>query len=208
MSIDTDYNAWADQYDTNDNKTRDLDRKATRMVLAGLHFETVIELGCGTGKNTAWLLTNAKKVIALDFSEGMLAKAREKIDSDKVEFRLTDLNKPWDVSDSLADLVTCNLVLEHIENLDFIFEQAQRKLRTGGRFFISELHPFKQYLGTKARFETEIGIQELEVYVHHISDFTNAAEKNGFRLVKLKEWFDEDNQPGIPRLITFLFTKK
>jgi hypothetical protein len=35
-------------------------------------------------------------------------------------------------------------------------------------YFSSALHPFKQYLGSKAKFETEYGTQELETYVHHI----------------------------------------
>ena len=74
-------------------------------------------------------------------------------------------------------------------------------------FFISELHPFKQYLGSKAQYETENGTKKLEVYIHHISEYMDQAKNNGLKLVEMKEWFDENNQKGIPRLVSFVFKK-
>ena len=207
MSNEEAYNLWAEQYDSNKNKTRDLDRRSTVETLEKYAFSTVIELGCGTGKNTTYLLKKAEKIVALDFSEEMLHKAQQKIKDKRVEFRKADLLKEWKINNDFADLVTCSLVLEHIKNIDFIFEQAAQKLKQNGLFFISELHPAKQYTGSKARFSTEKGIQELEVFVHHISDYIKTANKNGFSLVEINECFDEPGESEIPRLISFVFKK-
>ena len=68
MKVENAYNIWADQYDTNSNKTRDLDTKSTIATLSKLDFSSVIELGCGTGKNTPFLLKKADKIIGLDMS--------------------------------------------------------------------------------------------------------------------------------------------
>ncbi|WP_244915934.1 methyltransferase domain-containing protein [Maribacter polysiphoniae] len=38
-----------------------------------------MELGCGTGKNTVWLLKKAQQIIGLDFPQEMLNIAKEKI---------------------------------------------------------------------------------------------------------------------------------
>jgi hypothetical protein len=84
---------------------------------------------------------------------------------------------------------------------------ASLKLKEDGLFFISELHPFKQYSGSKARYETENGTEELEVYIHHISEYIENAKTNGMELVELKEWFDEGVENEIPRLISFVFKK-
>ena len=208
MNIEQAYNSWAEQYDTNQNKTRDLDARATIETLAHYAFNSVLELGCGTGKNTAFLMTKASRIIGLDFSQEMLNAAREKITDDRVQFIKADLTKAWEVEDSFADLVTSSLTLEHIADLNHIFEQAHRKLVPGGRFFISELHPFKQYIGSKAKFKTEHGTEELETYTHHISDFVGSAEKNGFKLMALNEWFDEEPAKDMPRLISFVFQKE
>lgn len=206
MSISKAYNSWASQYDTNLNKTRDLDKKATIETLSNYHFNNVLELGCGTGKNTEWLLTKATHITGLDFSENMLLKAKEKINSTKVIFQQADLNEKWEVKNQSFDLITSSLTLEHIQNLDFIFNQSNQKLVDNGLFFICELHSFKQYIGSKARFETKNGIEELEVYMHHISEYLEIAKKNNFKLIELKEWFDENNN-DLPRLISFVFKK-
>ena len=207
MSIEKAYNIWANQYDTNHNKTRDLDQKSTIETLTKYDFENVLELGCGTGKNTMWLLKKATRIIGLDFSSEMLNKAQEKIVDHRVVFKKTDLTKNWGVDLNFADLITCSLTLEHIKDLHPIFNQASQVLKKNGLLFISELHPFKQYSGSKARYETKNGTQELEVYIHHISEYIDEAKNNNLELVELKEWFDENNKTSVPRLISFVFRK-
>lgn len=48
-------------------------------------------------------------------------------------------------------------------------------------------------------------MQELETYVHHTSEYLQVANANGFELVELKDWFYEDSENGISRLISFMF---
>jgi len=200
------YNSWSATYDTVENKTRDLEALALREMISDENLD-ILELGCGTGKNTEFLQTKAQKLIGADFSEEMLAIAKAKNNAENVEFRQIDLRENWDFSENSFDLITCSLALEHIENIDFIFQQANKVLRTGGKFYIGELHPFKQYAGTKARFETGSGVFELECFTHHISEFFSAAKINGFELIELKEWFDDDDKIQIPRLLTLVFEK-
>lgn len=207
MSIEKAYNSWADQYDTNKNLTRDLDKQVTIETLSKYRFEQVLELGCGTGKNTQWLLSVAANVIGLDFSQEMLNKAETKINDDCVSFRKADLNLPWEIENDFADLITSSLTLEHIKNLGHIFSQAKNKLKLNGLFFVCELHPFKHYSGSQAKFETDGGTQELEVYTHHISDYINAAKECNLELIEVKEWFDGETQIELPRLVSFVFRK-
>ena len=63
------YNAWACQYDNNINPTRDLDKTVTKESLSNIDFFKVLELGCGSGKNTEWFITKADKLVGLDFSK-------------------------------------------------------------------------------------------------------------------------------------------
>jgi len=201
------YNNWAAQYDTNENKTRDLEAKALTEMLAKVKFNSCLEIGCGTGKNTEWLERKAEHVTAVDLSEEMLSKAKEKIQSPKVEFLVADIKRDWMFTEKSFDLVSFSLVLEHIEDLDPIFKEVSRKLNQGGYVYIGELHPFKQYTGSKARFETERGLQIVECYNHHISDFIQPAKSNGLRLLELDEHFDNDDRSSIPRILALLFQK-
>ena len=201
------YNQWSATYDEVENKTRDLEKLAGQQILGALSFENVLELGCGTGKNTTWLSRKAKHHQAVDLSEEMMAKAKEKITADHVHFQQADITRPWDFVVRKPDLITCSLILEHIENLEFIFQQASASLVNGGHFYICELHPYKQYSGSKARFETAEGLQVLECFIHHASDYFEAAAKHHFTCIALHEWFDDNDRINPPRLISFLFRK-
>ena len=201
------YNVWAENYDTVENKTRDLEAKALRESVSGENLE-ILEIGCGTGKNTKFLLTKAKRLVGADFSAEMLERAKKKITAENIEFRQMDLREDWNFATDSFDLITCSLALEHIENIDFVFSQARKILRENGLFYIGELHPFKQYQGSKARFETGAGVFELKCFVHHVSEFFEAGKNNNFECVALKEWFDDDDKTQIPRLLTMIFRKK
>lgn len=200
------YDGWASTYDTVLNKTRDLEKTACRLTLSKIPFDTVIELGCGTGKNTVWLAKKAKHVTAADFSGEMQAVAKQKVGGN-VTFALADITQTWNFASGKADLITCSLILEHVKDLDFVFREAARHLNIDAHFYVCELHPFKQYTGSKARFENSGGLQVLDCFTHHISDFTLAALTNGFTLIELDEWFDDDDRTAVPRLISFLFRK-
>jgi ubiquinone/menaquinone biosynthesis C-methylase UbiE len=207
MSLDKAYNSWAESYDDMLNKTRDLEEKAARIMLKNAYFDSILELGCGTGKNTQWLAEQCNKLIGLDFSEEMIAKAKQKIPLDKVVLKQQNLEGEWDINKGSIALVSCSLVLEHIEDLNLIFKKVSEVLKNKGEFYLGELHPFKQYSGSKARFDNGSEIQELEVYAHHISEYLTAAKNNQLDLIDLKEWFDEDDRTKIPRLISFRFKK-
>ncbi len=207
MEVRQAYDSWADQYDTNDNKTRDLEALALKDNLADLAFDSCLEIGCGTGKNTRWLLSKSKEILAVDLSEEMLSRAKKKIQSGKVQFLQADMNQPWTFITQKYDLLVFSLVLEHIENLDPVFEKASTSLNQGGIVYLGELHPFKQYTGTKARFETAEGLQIVNCFNHHVSDFTESAKKYGFEIMDIKEYFDNDNKQSVPRILTILFRK-
>ena len=101
-------------------------------------------------------------------------------------------------------------VLEHIEHMQPAFREAARVLAIGGTFFVSELHPHKQYLGSQARFVNEQHIEtRIEAFVHHLSDYLHAAEAVGLTLEKIEEsWHsDEIGQGNPPRLLSLLFRK-
>lgn len=206
MSVYEAYTTWATTYDSDENPTRDLDQVVTRTVLAAGKYQSILEIGCGTGKNTRYLAEIGTAVHALDFSESMIEQAKAKLDADNVTFTVADLTERWPIDATMADLVVCNLVLEHIENLDFIFGEARRTLEKNGRFFICEYHPYRQYQGGKATFYRDEETIQIPAFVHHISEFTDTAKNNGFALIEFKEWQNETDE--IPRLASFVFKKK
>lgn len=207
MNVKAAYKEWSKQYDSNRNRTRDAEALVLKELLGDLTFNHILEIGCGTGKNTSFLLEKADAMTAVDLSEEMLAVAKAKITSDSVRFVNADITEDWSCISQKADLITFSLVLEHIENLEPVFQKVAKHSALDAFVYIGELHPFKQYNGSKARFETEEGTQVVSCFNHHISDFMQAAGAAGFQLVKLTEYFDANDRKSVPRILGLLFQK-
>ena len=48
-----------------------------------------------------------------------------------------DLNQPWPFADREFDVVVLQEVIEHLENIPFVFREVRRVLRVGGSFIFS-----------------------------------------------------------------------
>jgi ubiquinone/menaquinone biosynthesis C-methylase UbiE len=204
------YDRWADQYDDAPNATRDLDAVVVRRAELRLTGRDVLELGCGTGKNTAWLATQARHVLAMDFSPGMLAAARRRVAAPNVRFVQHDVRAPWPAATGTLDVVVGNLVLEHVRDLAPICAEAARVLRPGGRLFLCELHPFRQLRGGQAHFTDAATGKTVHVpaFAHAVSEYVNAGLAAGFSLRELGEWLEADAPASAPpRLLSVLFER-
>lgn len=198
------YDRWSEVYDTDTNATRDLDASVLREQPLELEGKDVLELGAGTGKNTVWLAANARRVVALDFSAGMLARARVRLGAARnVHFVVQDLREPWAVPDAAFDRVVANLVLEHISDLGPIFSEAARVLRLAGALYLCELHPFRQRLGSQAQFSGVAGRERVPAFLHDVSDYVAAGLAAGLSLRALDEWWDASaDKSSAPRLLS------
>ena len=106
--------------------------------------DTVIDLGSGAGNDcfVARHETGAEgKVIGIDFTDAMIAKARENADKlgyNNVEFRSGDI-EAMPVIDSTADVVVSNCVLNLVPNKQAVIKDIFRVLKSGGHFSISDI---------------------------------------------------------------------
>jgi malonyl-CoA O-methyltransferase len=208
--IATAYNDWAATYDTQPNRTRDLAATALRQLNLKIEGRKVIEVGCGTGRNTGWLAERAGELIGMDFSEAMLAKARARVKDSRVRFVQHDVRADWPLADATADVIVAMLILEHVEHLEAVFAEAARVLSSGGQFLLCELHPMRQLAGGQAQFNnTRTGEHQcVAAFLHDVSDYVNVGLACGFELEHMGEWRDADaSASSDPRLLSLLFRR-
>lgn len=111
----------------------------------------VLELGCGTGdmwKNRATLIYTCSRLILSDFSEGMVATAKNNIgEYDNVEYKVLDIQEiPYE--DETFDVVIANMMLYHVPDIDKGLAEVRRVLKRGGLFYCATYgeHGIIEYL--------------------------------------------------------------
>lgn len=184
------YDRWAAVYDTDRNPLSALEEPRLRRAVGAVRGLDVLDLGCGTGRHALWLARRGARVTGVDFSEGMLGRARRKRGAAKVRFVVHDLHRRLPFPDGAFDLLVSGLVLEHLGDLGRFFGEARRVLRPGGRAVVSAMHPAMFLRGTQARFTdpatgTTVRPGSLP---HQIGDFERAAHLAGFSVDATREY--------------------
>ena len=97
----------------------------------------VLELGCGTGLYTEILLKNSKIVVATDFSDEMVATAKQKRGNlQKVQLkRANALNLDFE-NESFDTVFMANLI-HIIGNAEKVIQESKRVLKSGGCLIIT-----------------------------------------------------------------------
>jgi ubiquinone/menaquinone biosynthesis C-methylase UbiE len=209
--VATAYDAWSEHYDGDPNRTRDA--AAAALDAAGLPLDGIrlVEAGCGTGRHTQTFARRAREVLALDFSEGMLARARARVAAPNVRFVRHDLREPWPVADAWADVLVSMLVLEHIDDLGPVFAQAARVLREGGTGFLCELHPTRQASGRQAEVvDPATGMRRsVQAFVHAQATYIRLAESVGFEVVDARaRGLPDDPVDAPPRVLALTLRRR
>ena len=79
IEVDTQegYDQWSLTYDSTGNPLVAIEDRAINELLGDINGKKIIDLGCGTGRNSRKLRNLGAEVTGADFSEGMLGKAKE-----------------------------------------------------------------------------------------------------------------------------------
>lgn len=151
------YEAYAPVYDVftahydSDGWLADLVEELRRHGLSG---NSVLDVGCGTGKSFLWVLRQGWRVTACDISPSMLARAREKA-GDGAELHLADMRDlprfgEFDAVWSLDDAI--NYLLSE-EELERALAGMRANLAPAGLmlFDVNTLHMYRSFFA-----ETEV----------------------------------------------------
>ena len=118
-------------------------RMLSRLDLVELKPRTVVDAGCGTGQGARALLRRypACQVIALDLSEGMLAKARRQRHWLRTPLPLCADSARMPLPDHSVDMVFSSLMMQWCNDLDGLFAEYRRILKPGGLLTFSTFGP-------------------------------------------------------------------
>ena len=196
LGVQEGYDLWSEIYDEESNSLILLEEMHLVPQLLQKQYCSILDCGCGTGRLAICLRESFSEasIVGVDFSEGMLQKARQKSVGQRISWHNADLNKPFLFADGQFDLIVSSLVIEHISALDNYFAEIRRVAATQADIFISGLHPAMHLMGISARFKNKENTSHImpESLCHNLSDVFNAAIAAGLKVVRIEEYSVDD----------------
>ncbi len=102
---------------------------------------TIVDIGCGTGKSTATIAPFVGKIIGVDHSRAMLAKAKQRakdLGLKNCDFRLADWHK-LPLKANSADAAWSTMALHHEEDPTILLKEMGRIVKRAGVVMIVDL---------------------------------------------------------------------
>lgn len=137
---DKNTNRTIEYYNTHADRYSEITRNADMSDIYQ-HFEEnlkpgsrILDLGCGSGRDSKYFLDKGYKVVSLDASEAMCRKTQELTGKAAVHMRIEDMNY-----ENEFDAVWACASLLHVAKSDMhkILEKAMKALRVGGVLYAS-----------------------------------------------------------------------
>ena len=196
------YRLWSATYDR-PNSAFDIDEPVVKEIVDSLPVGVALDAACGTGRYAQFLAERGHRVIGVDGSPDMLARAHARVP--RGEFLLGDLHQ-LPVADAEVDLVVCALALTHISTLRPVIAEFARVLRPGGHLVISDMHPERVVQGSIPSVRGADGRPgRLSAYRHLIGDYLRAALPVGLHVRRCEEPGMPTNEPPQPPDLTNTF---
>lgn len=174
------------------------ERPAMIDLLGDVSACRVLEVGCGAGPLTAWLVDHGATVTAMDVSSSMLALAQQRV-GPAVSFHLADVAEPLAfAADGEFDVIVASLVLHYLKDWKPALTEFRRVVNPDGYVLFSTHHPamdwqihsLDDYFAVKEVSETwTLGSKEFEVsfWRRPLTEISSAIAATGFVIDRLVE---------------------
>jgi SAM-dependent methyltransferase len=187
---------------------------ALRALLPDLRGLNVVDLGCGYGWFCRWAREQgAARILGLDVSEKMLARAKAMTSAAGIVYEQADLES-FELAETSFGVAYSSLVLHYINDVGAFFAKVHRALTPGGRLVFSTEHPIYMAPSHPAWSVGSDGreIWPLDGYLvegprttdwlapgvvkHHrtLGTTLNSLVRAGFTITHVEEWGPTDEQ--------------
>jgi len=157
--------------------------------------KTILELGCGQGRDSLFFASKGIKVMALDYSRFAIEQLSKlaKQTGLPIEASVYDTTKPLPFNDNEFDAVYSHMLFSmkfSQEQLKFIFKEIRRVLRNDGFHFFSVRNHNDKFYGKGIRVDDETyDINGFQIRFFTIQEIENLSE--GFKIFEIKEDYEE-----------------
>ena len=184
---------WDQQIQAGATWQRHLIQPSVERLLGLEQGERVLEIACGNGEFARRMSELGGQVLAVDFSEGMLERARAH--GGKVEYRNADAMDEEGIialgDPASFDAVISNMAIMDMESIEPMAAASSRLLKPGGRFVFSTLHPAFNSGDVRPAVELDLEGGVTELYSVKVSSYGRPSTGKGVavRGQPVEQWY-------------------
>jgi len=190
-SVKEQYGLWAKEYDVEFNPAIISEKEKPIKSLGKLKGKKVLDLGCGTGRNSVKIAEKGAEVIGIDLSKEMLEIAREKAEKFNlnIQFIEQDFSDKIKFKSEKFDVIICDLVFGHLKDTFPVIKEMKRVLKKRGIIVITDLHPFAWFLPPGRKYDVFSAKKvKSQGYKHYIYEMFRQFKKAGLNLLDIEEF--------------------
>jgi len=175
---------WDQEMEAGNTMQRPLIQPAVERLLALRPDERVLEIACGNGEFSRRMADGGAEVVATDFSEPMLERARAH--GGDIEYRQVDATDEAALralGDHAFDAVVCNQAIMDMADIEPMASAIPGLLAPGGRFVFSTMHPaFNSNDAVRVIEQTEDDSGVVRTYGVKVSGYATPSAAKGVAL--------------------------
>ena len=155
--------------------------------------DRILEIACGNGEFARRMAEAGGHVLATDFSEGMLERARSH--GGDVEYRYADATNEEALlalgPPASFDAVVSNMAIMDMESIEPMAAASSRLLKPAGRFVFSTLHPAFNSGDVRPTVELDLDAGVTEILSIKVSRYGRSFRRKGvaIRGQPVEQWY-------------------
>ena len=164
------YNLLADYYNKKVKYWDSFEKDQVLPLLDDIKDKKVLDVGAGAGRLSVRLVNLGAEVTALDVSEEILKKIKN-----KNILKTVGEAESLDFEDKSFDIVLATFLIVHLKDLQRFFDEVYRVLKPGGKFLVTNINQRKA-----PAVKTSEGLVEIESYYHRPEAVVEKLEELAF----------------------------
>ncbi len=186
---------------------KEIVQKRKNLIMNSEKSGTALDLGCGTGTFLKFISKKAQKVFAVDPSEKMLSKAKERAKKEKITnvkiIAANALALPF--KNNFFDSVYCINTFYHIKEKEKAISEISRTLNQNGKAYV-EFYNFLSPFAFLRFFANPFAKKMPHVYPDFIPSLKNAFLKYGLAPLRIEVFSNIETSEAVRQwLPSFLF---